>query len=155
MCMACNNGKMTKKKIALFSSIAVAIGASTYFIFITTNNPAIAATIPLVLSFAVCPAMCAGMGGILWLINRKKKNSKKINGNLKMMERIRQEKVNETAIENSCCNMQHGNKNHRREVNQDMDAEYKDMKKQQLKEKYKNKEKDKDIAANITIKKNN
>lgn len=148
--MACNTGKISKKKIALFSSIIVAMGATTYFIFSATNNPAIAATIPLILSFAACPAMCAGMGGIMWLMNRKKKSTEKINVNLKLMEKEPQEKTNETSLENSCCNM-HGNKNHRKEVNQDMNAEYIDIEKQQLKEK----EKDNKILPNITINKNN
>lgn len=152
--MACNTGKITKKKIALFSSIIVAMGATTYFIFSATNNPAIAATIPLILSFAACPAMCAGMGGIMWLMNRKKKSTEKINVNLKMMEMESQEKINETSLENSCCNM-HGNKNHRKEVNQDMNVEYIDIEKQQLKEKNNNKEKDNNVLPNITINKNN
>ncbi len=71
MCMTCNNTKRPLKKIILF--LAIGIGASTYFIFTTTNNPAIGASIPLILSFASCPLMCVIMGGLMVAMNRSKK----------------------------------------------------------------------------------
>ena len=61
----------------LFLSIIIGIGMATYFIFTTTNNPVIASTISVILSFAACPLMCAPMAGLIWLINRKIK--KKVN----------------------------------------------------------------------------
>ena len=128
MCMACSNtGKITKKKIALFSSIAVAIGATTYFIFTTTNNPALAATIPLILSFAACPAMCAAMGGIMWLMNRKKKNIHNQNRNVEITEIKQQDKDNETVSQNFCCNMH--DKSSRNEENHTRKHEDKDIEK--------------------------
>lgn len=71
--MACHTPMSTKKKIMLFGAIGAAIAAIAYFSY-TTNNPTLAATIPAILTFAVCPAMCAGMGGAMWLANRSKKN---------------------------------------------------------------------------------
>lgn len=132
MCMACNTGKITKKKIALFSSIAVAIGATTYFTFTTTNNPALAATIPLFLSFAACPAMCVGMGGIMWLMYRKKKNAEKMQGNSKIEGMRRQAKGNGESSENFCCNV-HA-KNRKKEADYTIRQEHEDMEEQQLKE---------------------
>ncbi len=58
----------------LFLVIAIGIGAVvTYFIFTTTNNPAIVASIPLILSFAACPLMCVVMGAFMVIMNRSKK----------------------------------------------------------------------------------
>ena len=69
--MACKNvGKITKKKILVLSSAALGITATTYVAFTLTHNPAIAATIPALLSLAACPAMCVGMGGVYWLMRR-------------------------------------------------------------------------------------
>lgn len=73
MCMSCNNTGKPLKKIMLFLAIAIGIGAATYFIFATTNNPAIAASIPLIMSFAACPLMCVIMGGLMVVMNRSKK----------------------------------------------------------------------------------
>src|SRR5436305_3236986 len=71
MCMSCNStGKITKKKIVVLSSAASGIAATTYVAFTLTHNPAIAATIPALLSLAACPAMCVGMGGGYWLVHR-------------------------------------------------------------------------------------
>ena len=78
MCMSCNaTNKITKKKIAVFSTIAIGIALATYFILAMTNNLAIvasAAIIPSILSFAICPLMCVPMIGIMWFINRTQKN---------------------------------------------------------------------------------
>jgi hypothetical protein len=67
MYMSCSTGRITKKKIAIFSSIGFLIAVGTYFAFMTTNNPAVAAAIPALLSIAVCPAMCVAAGGVMWL----------------------------------------------------------------------------------------
>ena len=94
MCMSCNNtNKITKKKIMLFFTIVIVIGVATYFIFTTTNNSAIAATIPVILSFAACPLMCAPMVGLIWLINQiKKKKIHKEKGAVEVMNQKQQEK---------------------------------------------------------------
>ena len=48
MCMICSTGRITKKKIAIFSYIGILIAVGTYFMFTTTNN------IYLELRFATC-----------------------------------------------------------------------------------------------------
>lgn len=53
-----------------------------YFVFSTTNNPAIAATMPALAAFAICPVMCAVMGGLMWMMNRSSKNKGKEQGHL-------------------------------------------------------------------------
>ena len=100
--MTCNStGKITKKKIVVLSSAASGIAATTYVAFTLTHNPAIAATIPALLSLAACPAMCVGMGGAYWLVHRlsgKYRNKDQI---LKSKEK---EKENEGALSCSCSN---------------------------------------------------
>lgn len=70
-------GKPSKKGIAI---IVGAIGASittAYFAF-TTNNPTLAAAVPAILTFVICPAMCAAMGGTMWFVNRSKKKAQTV-----------------------------------------------------------------------------
>jgi hypothetical protein len=81
MCMSCESGKNTKKKIAIFSSIGIGIAALTYIAFITTNNPVLAAAMPVVLGFAACPAICISMGGAIWFMNRLSMNKNKKSNN--------------------------------------------------------------------------
>lgn len=77
MCMSCNStGKITRKKLVIFSALGVGIGAAMYLAFTATNNPAIAALTPLLLVFVPCLGMCAAIGGILWLTGRLSKNGK-------------------------------------------------------------------------------
>jgi hypothetical protein len=78
--MNCNTGRFTKKKIIWISSLAVGAAAATYFVFTATNSAAIAAVIPAISVFAICPAMCAAVGGVLWAMNRfsSKKNHENI-----------------------------------------------------------------------------
>ena len=55
--------------------MTLGIGAAAYFIFITPSIPTIGSSLPLILSFAACPIMCAVMGGLMVIMNRiKKKN---------------------------------------------------------------------------------
>jgi hypothetical protein len=75
--MNCNTGKFTKKKIILLSLLGVGLTVGIYFVFSTTNNPAIAATVPALAAFAICPVMCAVMGGLMWMMNRSSKNKGK------------------------------------------------------------------------------
>jgi hypothetical protein len=77
MCMSCNTGRLTKKKIILLSLIVVGVTIGIYFVFLTTNNPIIAAAVPALAAFAICPAMCAIMGGLIWVMNRSSKNKGK------------------------------------------------------------------------------
>ena len=73
--MSCGTGKMTKKKIAIFSGIGAGTAAVFYFAF-ATHNPTLAAIAPTFLTLGLCPAMCAAMGGAMWFSNKfaKKKN---------------------------------------------------------------------------------
>jgi hypothetical protein len=74
--MACHSGKTsTKKKIIIFSSMGIVMATATYLIFTTTNNPAIAASLPALLSFAICPLMCAAVGGLMWFSHRSSKSN--------------------------------------------------------------------------------
>ena len=99
--MSCNTkGLSRKRKIIIFSSLGSGISAVSYLTFTTTNNPAIAATVPALLSLAACPAMCVGMGGMIWFMNRfsKKKNKdnqKSINHDIR--------EAQEKEFEHSCC----------------------------------------------------
>ena len=76
MCMSCNSTKRPLKKIIIVLAMVIGIGVITYFVFSATNNPAFAASIPLIMSFAACPLMCVVMGGSMWLMNRYKKKNK-------------------------------------------------------------------------------
>lgn len=73
--MSCGTGKMTRKKIAIFSG-AGAITATVFYFAFATHNPALAAVAPMFLTLGLCPALCAGIGGAVWFRNRliKKKN---------------------------------------------------------------------------------
>lgn len=77
MCMSCNTGRLTKKKIILLSLLVAGVALGIYFVFLTTNNPIIAAAVPAIAAFAICPAMCAIMGGLIWVMNRSSKNKGK------------------------------------------------------------------------------
>ncbi|MGI8832989.1 MAG: hypothetical protein ACR2IS_10180 [Nitrososphaeraceae archaeon] len=69
--MACDSGKTsTKKKIIIFSFIGLVIATSTYLVFATTDNLAIATALPALLSFATCPLMCVAVGGLMWFSRR-------------------------------------------------------------------------------------
>lgn len=75
--MSCNTGRLTKRKIIVLSLLGVGIAAGTYFAISTTNNPAVAAAVPALAAFAICPAMCAAMGGLIWFMNRSSKDKDK------------------------------------------------------------------------------
>jgi hypothetical protein len=86
MCMSCNTkGLSKKKKIILFSSLGSGIAAASYLTFTTTSNPAVAATIPALLSVAACPVMCVAMGGVMWFMSRFSKNKNKDKDNQMVM----------------------------------------------------------------------
>lgn len=74
--MSCDSGKIsTRKKVTIFSSAGLAIAIATYLAFATTNNPAIAAALPALLSLGVCPVMCAVVGGLMWFSRRSSKRN--------------------------------------------------------------------------------
>jgi hypothetical protein len=75
--MSCNTGRLTKGKIIVLSLLGVGVAAGTYFALSTTNNPAVAAAVPALATFAMCPVMCAAMGGLIWFMNRSSKDKDK------------------------------------------------------------------------------
>ncbi|MDE1832329.1 MAG: hypothetical protein KGI02_08185 [Thaumarchaeota archaeon] len=73
--MSCGTGKISKRKVAIFSVAGAGATAIFYFAF-TTHNPTLAAVAPTFLTLGLCPAMCATIGGAMWFSNKfvKKKN---------------------------------------------------------------------------------
>jgi hypothetical protein len=92
--MSCSTGRITKNRVVVFSSIGVLIVVGGYFGFTITTNPAVAAAVPALLSFAACPAMCVAVGGIMWLSNHFSRNKKKNNNNTS---------IDTTKEQESCC----------------------------------------------------
>lgn len=84
------DGKNSKTKVIVFSVIGIAVVAASYFIFTASNNGA-ALVLSGMLGFAACPAMCAVMGGGMWIASRfANGKSQEINS--------------ENDQERSCCN---------------------------------------------------
>jgi hypothetical protein len=54
------------KKVVVYSLVGIAIVTTSYFVLNATNNGA-AFALTGVLGFAACPAMCAVMGGAMWI----------------------------------------------------------------------------------------
>lgn len=75
--MSCGTGKLSKKKIAIFSGIGMGTASVFYFAF-ATHNPTLATIAPAFLTLGLCPVMCAAMGGAMWFSN-KRLNKKKSN----------------------------------------------------------------------------
>ncbi|HJT46938.1 MAG TPA: hypothetical protein VJ729_02060 [Nitrososphaeraceae archaeon] len=100
--MSCNTkGLSRKRKIIILSSLGSGMIAVSYLTFTTTSNPAVAATLPALLYLAACPAMCVGMGGMMWFMSRfsKKKNK----DNQKSIINHDRVEVEEKVFEHSCC----------------------------------------------------
>jgi hypothetical protein len=75
--MSCQGNN--RKRIAIIAGAgAGAAGVITYVSL--AANPVTAAALPVVLAFAACPAMCAAMGGAMWLGRRfsKRKNQAQV-----------------------------------------------------------------------------
>ncbi|MGI0021535.1 MAG: hypothetical protein ACRD9Q_01620 [Nitrososphaeraceae archaeon] len=117
--MSCCGGngdgrKITKKKIIIFSSLGAGIATASYFALTTTNSQALVASSTL-LGFAACPAMCAVMGGGIWIFNKlsskKKRNHVYENDNngTNTNQKIK-------TREDSCCSVHDSNENHGKEV---------------------------------------
>jgi Na+/melibiose symporter-like transporter len=79
--MSCHGGNR-KRTAIIAGAVAGAAGVITYVSL--AANPVAAAALPVVLAFAACPAMCAAMGGIMWLNHRMSK--KKKNKTIKMLQ---------------------------------------------------------------------
>jgi phosphate/sulfate permease len=95
MCMSCGNDsqnndggrRFSKKRIAILSTIGAGAAGTAYLS--VTINPAIGASIPAILVFATCPAMCAAMGGTMWLsrrLSKKKDNEQQLQQKQKTKE---------------------------------------------------------------------
>jgi hypothetical protein len=97
MCMSCggndsenNSGRrFSKKRIAILSAMGAGAIGAVYLSF--TANPAIGASISAILAFAACPAMCAAMGGTMWLSRRFSKKK----GNMQQMQQKQKTKEKE------------------------------------------------------------
>lgn len=77
LCMSCNGGKITKKRIIILLTVVIGVAATIYTVSVATENFAILAVSPLVLGFIACPLMCGVMGGGMWLVSRLSKNKEK------------------------------------------------------------------------------
>lgn len=92
--MACNNGglgRMNRKKIMVLSSVGAGIAAASYAAL--TLNPLAGVAAPLILAFVACPAMCATMGGVMWIRERM---AKKKASSMAMA-------AEQTSKEHGCC----------------------------------------------------
>lgn len=70
MYSCCNfEGKNTKTRVIFFSVIGIAVVAASYAVFTAANNGA-ALALSGILGIAACPAMCAIMGGGMWIASR-------------------------------------------------------------------------------------
>jgi len=72
MCMSCRGSN--RKRIAIIAGAGAGVAGIAYASL--AASPISAAALPVVLAFAACPAMCAAMGGAMWLRKRfsKRKN---------------------------------------------------------------------------------
>ena len=81
-----NKQTKTKKRILFFSIIGGGIGITAIFLLSNTNNNNnLAIILPFLASFAICPAMCAMIGGGIWITNRLFGKDKQVN---KLQRRI-------------------------------------------------------------------
>jgi hypothetical protein len=83
MCMSCHNtggAGSNKKKRMIAIILGAGIGVAGIAYVSLAANPVAATAIPAVLVFAACPAMCAAMGGAMWLSRRfsKRKNQTEV-----------------------------------------------------------------------------
>ena len=71
MCMSCRGSN--RRRIAIIAWAGAGVAGIAYASL--AANPVAAAALPVVLVFAACPAMCAGMWGAMWLGRRLKKRN--------------------------------------------------------------------------------
>jgi hypothetical protein len=96
-----------KRIIAIISGAAIAAIGIAYVSL--AANPVAAAVIPAILAFAACPAMCAAMGGAMWLSRRFKKRNN--NNNIMQTQSLNNNNVNELATKNLGVESQSGGDN--------------------------------------------
>jgi hypothetical protein len=87
-------GSNKKRMIAIISGAGVGAAGIAYVSL--AANPVAEAAIPAVLAFAACPAMCAAMGGAMWMSRRFKKR----NNNSIMQTQPLNDNANELATKN-------------------------------------------------------
>jgi hypothetical protein len=94
--MSCDNGsennterRFSKKRIAILFTIGAGVAGAGYISF--TTNPAIGASVSAILAFAACPAMCAAMGGSMWLSRRFSKKKKQHGRQVQQQQLLEQE----------------------------------------------------------------
>jgi hypothetical protein len=85
----CCNVTSTKKRVIAFALIGTAFATLSYFTLTAINSGTVLA-LSGVLGFAACPAMCAAMGGGMWLADRIRRKNKPVNS------------VKETTEQKSC-----------------------------------------------------
>ena len=68
-------GGSKKRTIAMISGAGAGVAGIAYVSLMA--NPGATAAIPAILAFAACPAMCAAMGGAMWLSRRFSKGRTK------------------------------------------------------------------------------
>ena len=111
--MSCGSegGRFTRKKIIVLSLVGSGIAAGSYFALTSTNIQTVAASSAL-LGVMACPAMCAVMGGGIWIVNKisKKKDKNKNRQDVKN-QRL---KSKSHTLKDSCCSND-VNENHKRE----------------------------------------
>jgi uncharacterized membrane protein YciS (DUF1049 family) len=76
--MSCHGNN--RKRIAIIAGAGAGAAGVIIYAYLAAN-PVAAAALPAVLAFAACSAMCAAMGGIMWLNHRfskKKGNAQQI-----------------------------------------------------------------------------
>jgi hypothetical protein len=96
----------TRRKVTIFSSVGLAAAITSYLTFTTTNNPAIASALPVLLSLAACPLMCAVLGGIMWFSRHSSTSNKGNSHNIQIATNTR-----DIAPYHDQETLQHTNKN--------------------------------------------
>jgi hypothetical protein len=79
--MSCHNmGRGSSKKMRIAMISGAGAGAAGIAYVSLAANPAASAALPAVFAFAACPAVCASMGGAMWLSRRfsKRKNQTQV-----------------------------------------------------------------------------
>jgi hypothetical protein len=111
MCMSCHGNN--RKRIAIIAGAGTgAAGVITYASL--AANPVAAAALPAVLAFAACPAMCATMGGAMWMSRRFKKRNN--DNNSIMHTQPLNSNANELATKNLEVESQSGGDNNNNEI---------------------------------------
>lgn len=112
--MSCHNGEGRRsKKKRIIKTILVADIAATGIGYVSlAANRGAAAIIPAVLAFAACPAMCAAMGGGMWMSRRfKRRNNNTIHTQLLNNKNISKLATKNTGFESQSDDNNNNNNN--------------------------------------------